>query len=117
MTEIAIKRVREETSPEDGQRILVDRLWPRGVSKQDADLDGHPKEVAPSNELRTWFGHDPGKWEEFTDRYRAELDDNPAAEEFVEQIRGSAKVTLLFGAKDEEHNHAIVLRKWLEERL
>lgn len=113
MTEIAIKRVREEPRDDDGQRILVDRLWPRGVSKEDAHLDQRAPDVAPSNDLRKWFHHDPDNWDEFVNRYRAELDENPDAAEFAEQIKQHKKVTLLIDAKDSEHNHALVLREWL----
>ncbi|MDO5619420.1 DUF488 domain-containing protein [Kocuria sp.] len=117
MTEIKIKRVRDTPSDQDGERILVDRLWPRGVSKEKADLDERDKEVAPSTELRKWFGHDPAKWDEFVKRYRKELDANGAAAELADQIKDRATVTLLFDAKDTEHNEAVVLRDWLQERL
>lgn len=117
MTEIRIKKVREDPSEQDGQRILVDRVWPRGVSKEDAELDQHPKEVAPSTDLRRWFGHDPDKWEEFRQRYRNELKDNAAAAELAKGIKEHATVTLLFGAKDAEHNQAVVLQEWLREQL
>ncbi|ROZ64598.1 DUF488 family protein [Kocuria soli] len=116
MTEIVTKRVREEPSDDDGQRLLVDRLWPRGVTKEQAALDGHPKDVAPSNELRKWF-HGGGSFEEFADKYRAELDDSQAAADFVQEIKQLPKVTLLYGAKDTQQNHAEVLKQWLEEHL
>lgn len=119
MTHVEIKKVRDEPSSDDGLRLLVDRLWPRGVSKDDAELDGHPKDVAPSTELRQWFDHDPEKFQEFGDRYRAELDDNDAARDLAAKLRDERpqQVTLLYGAKDDEHNHAIVLRDWLRDHL
>lgn len=119
MTHVEIKKVRDEPSDDDGVRLLVDRIWPRGVSKDDAKLDGHPKDVAPSDDLRKWFDHDPEKFEEFGDRYRAELDDNDAAQELAGQLRDERpkQVTLLYGAKDDEHNNAVVLRDWLRDHL
>ena len=97
----------------DGRRILVDRLWPRGLSKQEAAVDLWLKEVAPSTQLRKWFGHDPEKWDEFQRRYRAELDSNEDAVQTLKQAIGKGKATLLYGAHDERHNQAIVLRDWL----
>lgn len=119
MTTIEIRKVRSDPGDDDGRRLLVDRLWPRGLSRQDAALDGHPKDIAPTTELRRWFDHDPEKFEGFTDRYRAELDDNEAAADLVQWIRDEqpGKVTLLYGAKDDENNHAVVLRDWLREHL
>jgi len=108
---IRIKRVYEPASAEDGKRILVDRLWPRGLSKDKAQVDLWLKEVGPSNALRKWFGHDPERWSEFERRYRAELKGSEALEELKKAAKGN--VTLLFGAKDEEHNQAIVLQSIL----
>ena len=111
---IAIKRVYLPPDKGDGQRVLVDRLWPRGVSKRDAAVDVWLKEVAPSAKLRKWFGHDPAKWDEFRKRYRAELADN---DEPVAQLRAlieEGRVTMLYGAHDEEHNQARVLLEFLE---
>jgi uncharacterized protein YeaO (DUF488 family) len=111
---IAIKRVYLPPDKGDGQRVLVDRLWPRGVSKHDAAVDVWLKEIAPSAELRKWFGHDPAKWGEFRKRYRAELADN---DELVAQLRAlieEGRVTLLYGAHDEEHNQARVLLELME---
>ena len=108
-----IKRVYEEPATEDGKRILVDRLWPRGVSKEAARIDEWLKEIAPSDELRKWFGHDPARWEEFRERYRRELE---AKTELLGHLRTVARkgaVTLLFAAKDEEHNNAVVLKEML----
>ena len=113
--EVAIKRVYEPPADGDGQRVLVDRLWPRGLSKDKADVALWLKEIAPSTELRKWFGHDPEKWPEFQKRFRAELDDNAEA---VKELRGliaKGKVTLLYSAHDEEHNNAVVLAEYLEK--
>lgn len=98
----------------DGFRILVDRLWPRGLSKDKLKLDMWLKEIGPSNELRKWFGHDPDKWDEFKDKFFQELDQK---EELINQIVTEAKkgdVILLFGAKDEEHNNAVALKEYID---
>lgn len=112
---IKIKRAYQPPEEEDGFRILVDRLWSRGVSKDKAKLDLWLKEVAPSNELRKWFGHDPEKWSEFQKRYSAELKDKRI---FLSKIKDLEKekgtVTLIYSAKDEEHNDAVVLRDKLQ---
>jgi uncharacterized protein YeaO (DUF488 family) len=105
---IRLKRVYLPKSPDDGTRILVDRLWPRGLSKERAAVDLWLKEVAPTDALRKWFDHDPAKWPEFQKRYRAELRSNPALGTLRRHAKG-ATVTLLYGAKDEEHNDARVL--------
>lgn len=112
---LRLKRAYEPASPDDGARILIDRLWPRGVSKAKAALDEWMKEVAPSTELRKWFGHDPARWAEFQRRYRAELQQHKPE---LDQIRALAKtrtVTLVYGAHDEEHNDAVVLKAVLLE--
>lgn len=110
---IKIKRVYEKPEKGDGKRILVDRLWPRGLTKEKADIDLWLKEVAPSTELRKWFGHDPDKWNEFQKRYLKELKNNKEKIAVLkEQVKGGL-VTLVYGAKDEEHNEALVLKKWL----
>ncbi len=111
--DIQIKRIYEDPDKDDGYRLLVDRVWPRGVSKEEAHLDVHSPDIAPSTELRKWFGHEPPKFAEFKKRYVKELKDQ--SEELV-RIRSLAKkqrVTLLYGAKDEEHNQAVVLREVL----
>lgn len=111
---IKLKRAYEAPSKADGERVLVDRLWPRGVSKEDAVLDLWLKEVAPSTELRKWFGHDPEKWPEFQTRYLAELQDNPA----LEQLRDCAErgtLTLVYGTRDTQHNAAVVLQRLLKD--
>jgi uncharacterized protein YeaO (DUF488 family) len=114
MKQLRIKRVYEAPARDDGVRVLVDRLWPRGLSKEKADVEIWAKDVAPSTELRKWFGHDPAKWEEFRKRYRAELDANPEA---VAEVRAllekHANATLLFAAHDEKHANAVVLAEYL----
>ena len=112
---VRTKRVYDHPSDADGTRILIDRLWPRGLSKKDAQVDRWLKEVAPSTELRKWFGHDPEKWAEFKKRYRAELRDNPALAELVEVAR-EGDITLVYAAKDQMHNHAAVLEEILRAK-
>ena len=111
-----LKRVYEQPAKDDGLRVLVDRLWPRGLTKEEADIDLWLKEIAPSAELRRWFGHDPKKWAEFRRRYRAELSDRNAEIESQRQHGGDGRVTLLYGAKDEAHNQAVVLKEFIEEK-
>lgn len=111
---LAIKRIYEPATPKDGFRILVDRLWPRGLSKANASVDLWLKALAPSTELRKWFGHDPEKWKEFRQRYFAELGDHA---EDIGQVRNMAKrrrVTLVYGAKDISHNNAVALMEYLK---
>jgi uncharacterized protein YeaO (DUF488 family) len=114
--DIAVKRVYEPAQEADGRRVLVDRLWPRGVSKDEAKLDLWLKDIAPSDELRKWFGHDPERWEEFQKRYREELKDKDDAVSELEDLLARGRVTLLYGAHDEEHNNAVALAAWLGER-
>lgn len=106
---IKLKRIYDVPSADDGYRVLVDRLWPRGIKKENAHIDLWLKDVAPSNELRKWFGHDPAKWEEFSQRYAGDV-----APDALAQLRRLATehptLTLLFAAKDEEHNNAVVLK-------
>ena len=111
---IKLKRVYEPHSPADGLRILVDRLWPRGLTKARAKVDLWLKEVAPSADLRQWFGHDPDKWKEFQARYLRELRANKKAIELLRQKCGEGTVTLVYGARDEEHNSALILKSFLE---
>lgn len=111
---IQCKRVYDEPSPDDGTRVLVDRLWPRGVSKEEAELDAWMKEVAPSDELRTWFDHDPEKWEAFRRRYREELSENEDAVASLHEAATKGTLTLVYSAKDREHNNAVVLRDYLK---
>ena len=113
MTTFTIKRVYEPADTDDGYRVLVDRLWPRGVSKDKAKLDDWRKDIAPTDELRKWFGHDPAKFDEFAKRYSSELAKNPAFDEAVKAWHTHAKVTLLYGAHDPEHNQAVVIRDHL----
>lgn len=112
---VELKRVYESAEDNDGKRILVDRLWPRGLSKDKAKIDLWLKAVAPSPDLRRWFGHDPAKWSEFRQRYRQELRENATAVDDLKKAIGRSKATLLYGAKDQEHNHAIVLRDFIEK--
>ena len=110
---VLVKRIYLAMNVSDGLRVLVDRLWPRGVSKVRAALHSWNKEIAPSNELRQWFGHDPVRWVEFCQRYRAELKDNAKVVEALRELARQETVTLLFGARDELHNEAVVLREVL----
>jgi uncharacterized protein YeaO (DUF488 family) len=113
---VNLKRIYNPASADDGFRVLVDRLWPRGVSKEEAKLDLWLKEIAPSNELREWFGHDPAKWSEFEKRYEKELDENTeAVAQFREILKQHKTVTILYGARDQEHNEAVVLKNYLEK--
>jgi uncharacterized protein YeaO (DUF488 family) len=113
---IHVKRVYQEPSSQDGVRILVDRLWPRGLTKERAAVDLWLKDVAPSTELRKWFGHDPAKWKEFQVRYRKELRKKQDALKLLKQKSDEHTVTLVYGARDEEHNEAVVLKRLLEDR-
>lgn len=106
---VAVKRIYEPIAPRDGYRILVDRLWPRGIKKEDAEIDTWLKEVAPSAELRKWFHGGEGNFAEFRKKYLAELKQNPALKELKALVKENRKVTLLYGAKNEEENHAIIL--------
>ena len=110
---IKLKRVYESADEADGKRILVERLWPRGLTKEKAQVDLWMKDVAPSTALRKWFDHDPAKWTEFQKRYRAELEDNSEQVAQLTEAIGKRKTTLVYGAKDEEHNAAIVLLEFL----
>jgi len=111
---IKLKRVYEPAEPADGYRVLVERLWPRGISKQRAALDAWLKDAAPSPELRAWFGHDPEKWDEFCERYRSELGENPEAVDTLKRIIADRDVAFIYAASDNEHNSAVVLRDYLE---
>jgi uncharacterized protein YeaO (DUF488 family) len=113
--EVRLKRAYEPAAPSDGVRILVDRLWPRGVSKAKAAIDHWLRELAPSHELRRWFGHDVDRWDEFRRRYRAELEQHSEALEQLRQLAREGRITLVFGARDETHNDAVVLRDILAE--
>lgn len=112
---ITIKRVYDEPAASDGFRVLVDRLWPRGVSKQRATLDAWMKDLAPSPDLRIWFNHQPDRFAEFSARYTDELSHSPAVAEFQKQTAGHHTVTLLYAAHDPTINHAIVLQRYLTD--
>lgn len=113
---LQLKRIYEPYSKEDGYRILIDRLWPRGISKEEAKIDLWLKDIAPSNTLRTWFAHDPAKWNGFQEKYKKELEENTALTNQIKDLQKDHKViTLLYGAKDTEHNNAVALKKYLEE--
>jgi uncharacterized protein YeaO (DUF488 family) len=132
MAEVRLKRVCDDASPGDGTRVLVDRLWPRGRSREAAKVDLWLRDVAPSDKLRQWFNHDPQRWPEFRKRYRAELaeesedaksEDTKSEDSKLEDLEtlrrlaaGNKPVTLLFAAKDSERNNAVVLREWLSAR-
>lgn len=114
---IKLKRAYEAPKPSDGRRFLVDRVWPRGVRKSDLDLEAWLRDVGPSSELRVWFGHDPELWEEFQRRYRSELASRPdVLAPLFEAVR-HGDITLVYGARDEQHNQAQVIKTWLEEHV
>jgi uncharacterized protein YeaO (DUF488 family) len=111
---IKLKRVYEEPSEQDGFRVLVDRIWPRGLSKKTAAIDVWMWDIAPSTELRKWFGHDPGKWEQFCVRYANELDAKADKVALLKTRNKARTVTLLYGAKDAAHNNAVALKRYIE---
>jgi uncharacterized protein YeaO (DUF488 family) len=111
--DVMLKRAYDHPAKTDGQRILVDRLWPRGLAKAKAQIDLWLKDVAPSTELRQWFGHDPEKWPEFKKRYRAELKSNPALSDLQARSR-QGNITLIYAARDQLHNEAAVLKQILD---
>ncbi len=111
------KRVYEDSLPEDGYRVLTERLWPRGVSKERANLDQWLKAIAPSHELRKWFDHDHEKWDEFKERYRRELFGSEAVNEMLEIIKNNDTVTMVYASKDEEYNSTALLKEFLEDLL
>ena len=117
MGTVQVKRVYEPVEPTDGKRILVDRLWPRGMKKETAHLDEWLKDIAPSTELRKWFHHDAAEWQEFTARYMLELKQNNAVNTLIDIISKNKTVTLLYGAHDTEHNHALVLLQFINEAI
>ncbi len=114
---LALKRAYEAAAPEDGVRFLVERLWPRGIKKTDLRIDAWIREVAPSDALRRWFAHDPGKWLEFRQRYFAELDRLSEAWEPIRNAASHSRVTLVYSARDTEHNNAAALKEYLEARM
>lgn len=109
-----VKRIYEQASPEDGYRVLVDGIWPRGVTKEEAKIDEWRREIAPSAELRRWYGHDPERWDEFRRRYFAELDAKPDPVRGLRERAQLGTVTLLFGARDRDHSNAAALKTYLE---
>jgi uncharacterized protein YeaO (DUF488 family) len=114
---LKIKRVYERAEAGDGVRFLVERLWPRGMKKEDLKMKAWLKEVAPSPGLRSWYGHDPVKWEEFQQRYRAELEADPDAWTPIIEEAKRGDVTLVYSARDTEHNSALLLKTFLEEKM
>lgn len=113
---LKLKRVYDDVSQHDGKRILVDGVWPRGIKKEDLEHDEWYKEIAPSSDLRKWFDHDPDKWEEFKKKYKKELKEQ---KDLVDQIKKDSdghNVTLLYAAKDEEHNQAVVIKEYIENK-
>lgn len=114
---VKIKRIYEPCSENDGYRILVDRLWPRGIKKEDTRINKWLKEIAPSTELRKWFNHEPDKWEQFRRKYHAELNKSAALNELFTCIEEHKMVTLLFASKEEKYNHAIVLQQFINDHL
>jgi len=117
---LKLERIYTKPADVDGYRILVDRLWPRGISKVNAHLDDWDKEMGPTTELRKWFNHEPAKYPEFQKRYLTEIDANPMTTEFVKKVAEQLKQTnviLLYGAKDEQHNQAVVLKTYLQDKV
>ncbi len=120
MAEIKIRRAYEEKGKDDGYRVLVDRLWPRGIKKEDLTYSWWAKDIAPSDELRESFNHDKDKFNNFKKSYKKELENNEIKAEFLDKIKTQLKkhnVTLVYGAKDKEHNQAVVLKEWIKEKL
>ena len=116
---VRLKRAYEPVEPDDGRRVLVERLWPRGLRKEEAHFDAWLKDVAPSTALRKWFHHDPSRWVEFEQRYARELSSEPARAAFDDLVRWAASetVTLIYSSHDQEHNNAIVLKRMIDRRL
>lgn len=116
-TKVLVKRVYEGAAAKDGYRVLVDRLWPRGIRKTDLPYDLWAKELTPSPDLRNWFHQDTSRWPVFVQRYRAELAANPAVPALLQQFRTCKTITLLYASADPEHNHALVLQEFLQEAM
>lgn len=113
---IVVKRIYEKPDPDDGYRVLVDRLWPRGLKKEQVHVHEWVKDIAPSDSLRKWFGHDPQKWKGFQEKYQEELKEHePLLKELIKRAQSHGKLTLLFGAKDEKHNQAVVLQQVMQK--
>ncbi|MDN5864036.1 MAG: DUF488 family protein [Gammaproteobacteria bacterium] len=116
--DIRIKRAYEKAANADGRRVLLDRMWPRGIKKEDARIHYWAKDLAVSTELRKWFGHDPERWTEFKKRYRAEIRANKDGMAALrEELKGAKRVTIVYGAKDEKHNNAVVMAAHLKQNL
>jgi uncharacterized protein YeaO (DUF488 family) len=113
---ITLKRVYAEPSESDGTRILVDRLWPRGLTKEKAKVDVWLKDIAPTTELRKWFNHEPSKWPEFKKRYWDEISNNTDALSTFKKHLADGKVTIVYGAKDEKHNEAVVIKQYFDKK-
>ena len=113
---IRLKRAYEPPAPDDGARVLIDRLWPRGVKKEDAAIDEWIKEIAPSTALRKWFGHDPERWQEFRRRYQSEIRQHPDELQRLRALAQRGRITLVYSAHDEAHNDAVVLKDLLLAR-
>lgn len=114
---IKIMRVYEKVDVTDGTRVLVDRLWPRGIRRNTPNVDVWIKDIAPTDELRKWFAHDPKKWMNFKAKYMTELEDNKAVVKLLQLIRSTDPVTIVYASKDEEHNNAVVLREFLKRKF
>ncbi|HLZ89779.1 MAG TPA: DUF488 family protein [Puia sp.] len=114
---IDIKRVYAAREKADGIRILVDRLWPRGIKKEEAHIEEWAKDIAPSAELREWYGHDPDRWPEFQKKYKAELKHNESLDAFIEKYQHEKHLTLIYATKDEQHTHALVLKDYLDHEF
>ena len=120
MAEIKLRRAYDKKGKDDGYRVLVDRLWPRGIKKEELSYSWWPKDIAPSDELRKSFDHEEDKFEDFKEDYKKELDENSLKSEFLDKVKTQLKkhnVTLVYSAKDTEHNQAVVLKEWVEEQL
>jgi uncharacterized protein YeaO (DUF488 family) len=117
MSKVQIKRAYDPPAADDGIRVLVDRLWPRGLKRDEAGIDLWLKDVAPSADLRRWFGHDPARWSGFQDRYQAELAGSTTLDKLLALVRSGKRVTLLYGARDTEHNNAIALHAVCKQRI
>jgi len=115
--QIHIKRVYEEAAPTDGYRVLVDRLWPRGVKKEDAKLDLWAKDIAPTTQLRQWFHHEAPKWSDFKAKYHTELSQSPHFSQFLSELKKHQTITFLIAANNEQHNHALALKDFVEEKM
>lgn len=115
MKKLRVKKIYETPAATDGYRVLIDRLWPRGIKRENANIDAWLKEIAPSTELRKWFGHNPDRWNPFCEKYFEELTDNPALTQLYEYLHHHRQLTLLYGAKEQQYNHAVGLVTYLQK--